>query len=131
MEARIDLNSASIVSQSTAGVVELMVTSAICERGKSPCATIFFTFTIPLLFPSLQNNHGMMNGRIVCGDVIVRISGDQGKKNESLVTHMLSYMYIHVHFRSQIHSVHLCMEGQVEMKIHSVWHTLGLEMDKI
>ena len=51
----------------------------------------------------------MMNGRIVCGDVIVRISGDQGKKDESLVTHMLSYMYIHVHFRSQIHSVHVCV----------------------
>ena len=88
-----------------------------------------------IIFPSLQNNHGMMNGKIVCGDVIVRISGDQGKKDESLVTHMLSYMFIHVHFRSQIQSVHVYvhfgMEGQVEMKIHAVWHTLGLEMDKI
>ena len=45
----------------------------------------------------------------LCGDVIVRISGDQGKKDESLVTHMLSYMYIHVHFRSQIQSVHVCV----------------------
>ena len=51
----------------------------------------------------------MMNGRIVCGDVIVRILGDQGKKNESLVTHMLSYMYIHVHFRPQIQSLHVCV----------------------
>ena len=74
----------------------------------------------------------MMNGRIVCGDVIVRILGDQGKKDESLVTHMLSYMY------TSDHRFSLCMcvcafgmEGQVEMKIHAVWHTLGLEMDKI
>ena len=52
-----------------------------------------------LLFPSLQNIHGMMNGRIVCGDVIVRISGDQGKKVESLVIHVLLYMYIHEHCR--------------------------------
>ena len=60
-----------------------------------------------IIFPSLQNNHGMMNGRIVCGDVIVRISGDQGKKDESLVTHMLYYTCTYMYTLD--HRFSLCM----------------------
>ena len=68
--------------------------------------SLFTYFSFPYRFAEQSWYESLMN-ETVCGDVIFRISGDQRKKDESLVTHML--WYIHVHFRSQIQCMCMCI----------------------